>query len=80
MWDDQVPDLLCLQIASYLEGGPLMWMMPLHLHVNQKSDYDYMKLSVVSAQIQISEYFEKLFKFLRFYCLYYLYFVLSRKA
>ena len=21
--------------------GPLMWMMPLHLHVNQKSDYDY---------------------------------------
>ena len=28
------------QLASYLEGGPLMWMMPLHLHVNQKSDYD----------------------------------------
>ena len=28
------------------EKGPLMWMMPLHLHVNQKSDYDddsYMK-------------------------------------
>ena len=23
------------------EGGPLMWMMPLHLHVNQKSDYEY---------------------------------------
>ena len=23
-----------------LEGGPLMWMMPLHLRVNQKSDYD----------------------------------------
>ena len=23
-----------------LERGPLMWMMPLHLHVNQKSDYD----------------------------------------
>ena len=20
-------------------GGALMWMMPLHLHVNQKSDY-----------------------------------------
>ena len=31
-------DLLCVQLASYLEGGPLMWMMPLHLHVNQKSD------------------------------------------
>ena len=25
--------------AASLEGGPLMWMMP--LHVNQKSDYDY---------------------------------------
>ena len=30
----------CVQLASYLEGDPLMWMMPLHLHVNQKSDYD----------------------------------------
>ena len=39
---DQVCDLLCLQLASYLERGPLMWMMPLHLHVNQKSDYDIM--------------------------------------
>ena len=30
-----------MQLASYLEGGPLMWMMPLHLHVNnQKADYD----------------------------------------
>ena len=29
-----------MQLASYLEGGPLIWMMPLHLHVNQKSDYD----------------------------------------
>ena len=26
--------------ASFLEGGPLMWMMPMHLHINQKSDYD----------------------------------------
>ena len=33
-------DLLCVQQASYLEGGPLMWMLPLYLHVNQKSDYD----------------------------------------
>ena len=31
-----------MQLASYLERGPLMWMMPLHLHVNQKSDYDMM--------------------------------------
>ena len=29
-----------MQLASYLERGPLMWMMPLHLHVNRKSDYD----------------------------------------
>ena len=36
---DQVWDLLCVQLASYLERGPLMWMMPLHLHVNQKPDY-----------------------------------------
>ena len=31
-----------MQQASYmyLEGGPLMWMLPLYLHVNQKSDDD----------------------------------------
>ena len=33
-------DLPCKQQASYLEGGPLMWMLPLYLHVNQKSDDD----------------------------------------
>ena len=33
-------DLLWVQLASYLEGDPLMWMIPLHLHINQKSDYD----------------------------------------
>ena len=27
-----------MQQASYLEGGPLMWMLPLYLHVNEKSD------------------------------------------
>ena len=37
---DLVCDLPCMQQASYLEGGPLMWMLPLYLHVNQKSDYD----------------------------------------
>ena len=36
---NQVLDRLCLQQASYLEGGPLMWMIPLHLQVNKKSDY-----------------------------------------
>ena len=30
----------CMQQASYLEGGPLMWMLPLYLHVDQKSDDD----------------------------------------
>ena len=35
--------LLCMQVASYLKGGPLMWMMLLHLHVIQKSDYDVPK-------------------------------------
>ena len=39
---DQVCDLLCMQLASYMERGPLKWMMPLHL--NQKSDYDMMMM------------------------------------
>ena len=39
---DLVWDLPCVQQASYLEGGPLVWMLPLYLHVNQKSDYDMM--------------------------------------
>ena len=38
---DQVCDLLFVQLASYLERDPLMLMMPLHMQVNQKSDYDY---------------------------------------
>ena len=33
---DQVLDLRLMQLASYLEGGPLMWMM--HLHIYQNSD------------------------------------------
>ena len=37
---DLVWDLPLVQQASYLEGGPLMWMLPLSLQVNQKSDYD----------------------------------------
>ena len=35
-----------MQLASYLERGPLIWMMPLHLHVNKKSDYDMMILYI----------------------------------
>ena len=37
---DLVWDLLYVHQASYLEGGPLMWMLSLYLHVNQKSDDD----------------------------------------
>ena len=37
---DLVWDLPCMQQASFLEGGSLMWMLPLYLHINQKSDYD----------------------------------------
>ena len=32
--------LIFIFYTSYPERGPLMWIMPLHLHVNQKSDYD----------------------------------------
>ena len=37
---DLVSDLPCMQQASYLEGGPLMWILPLYLHVNKKYDDD----------------------------------------
>ena len=29
-----------MQQAICLEGGPLLWIWPLYLHVNQKSDDD----------------------------------------
>ena len=29
-----------MQQTSYLEWGSLMWMLPLYLHVNQKSNDD----------------------------------------
>ena len=37
-------DLPCMQRASYLEGGPLMWMLPLYLHVYLKILLWYMSL------------------------------------
>ena len=43
---DLVRDLPYKQQASYLEGGPLMWMLPLYLRVNQKPDYDKMRLLI----------------------------------
>ena len=40
MRGDQMRDQLCLQLANYPEGSPLMWMMLLHLHVNLNADDD----------------------------------------
>ena len=37
---DLVWDLPCMQQASYLEGGSLMWLLALYLHVKQKFDDD----------------------------------------
>ena len=37
---DLVWDLPCMQQASHLEGGPLLWMLSLYLHINQKDDDD----------------------------------------
>ena len=28
-----------MQLANYLEGSPLLWMMLLHLHFNLTDDY-----------------------------------------
>ena len=52
---DLVWDLPCVQQASYLEGGPLMWMLPLYLHVNQKSNYD-MKNNLTRCRVLSSQY------------------------
>ena len=38
--ENVVWDLPCVQQASCLEGGPLLWIWPLYLHVNKKSDDD----------------------------------------
>ena len=38
-----------MHAASQLsDGGPLMWMLPLYLHVNQKSDYDDMIMMMMA--------------------------------
>ena len=57
---DQVCNLLCLQLASYLEGGLLMWMMPLHQHVHQKSDYDMIYEATTSVRFYLKyDHFKK---------------------
>ena len=40
LWETTQYRLKCVQQASCLEGGPLLWIWPLYLHVNQKSDDD----------------------------------------
>ena len=47
---DQMYDLLCMQLASYLKRGPPMCMMPLHVY--QKSDYDDMNLAMETSYIR----------------------------
>ena len=37
---DLVWDPPCVPQASYLQGGPLLWILPLYLHISQKSDDD----------------------------------------
>ena len=50
---DLVWDLPCVQQASCLEGGPLLWIWPLYLHVNQKPNDDdiiYLSMHMTSKQ------------------------------
>ena len=54
---DLVWDLPCVQQASNLEGGPLMWMLPLYLHVNQKSDYDDMRENFMLSWVEYEKCF-----------------------
>ena len=51
---DLVWDLPCVQQASCLKGGPLLWIWPLYLHMNQKSDDDDDFLCISMVQIQDS--------------------------
>ena len=62
-----------VQQASYLEGGPLMCMLPLYLHVNNKSDYDIMilptKLKYLYQQFSYlsQNYMHTMINFLNFF-------------
>ena len=53
-------DLLCMQLASYLKRGPPMCTMP--LHVNQKSDYEDLKLAMETSYIRTMSNFPILVK------------------
>ena len=43
----------CVQLASYLEGSPLIWMMLLHLHINLNADDDDDRSSL-AIQLEIT--------------------------
>ena len=47
---DLVWDMSCMQQASYLEGGPMMWMLPLYLHGNKKSGANDDETSYILCQ------------------------------
>ena len=44
-WRSGMRSAMCA-FASCLEGSTLIWMMALHLHLNQKSDYDIMIMNM----------------------------------
>ena len=45
-----------MQQASYLEGGPLMWILPLYGHVDKKSDDDDDPVSHLLARYKCKSY------------------------
>ena len=62
--------MLFVQLASYLGGGPLMWIMPVHLHVNQKSDYDDMMSILKNRSSNLRFYCMPLYNFNPFPAIY----------
>ena len=53
-----------MQLGGYLEGGPLLWILPLYLHVNQKSNDDGLKNKFKTALVNEPT----VFKPLKLYC------------
>ena len=62
-WRSGLRSAMRVQQASYLEGGPLMWISPLYLHINQKSDADdddgpyWCKFTMLDLPHTVSQYF-----------------------
>ena len=40
VWRSSMRSAICVQLASYLERSPLMWMKLLHLNLNLSDDDD----------------------------------------